>query len=272
MQEPEVGSREIDVDIATDVFGMAAGMLNGGKLMSSHEARESLLLEAAQISSDVANVLSFASSVAHFVPEFKTHVQPVGIGATIEYGGKEVGDAIGASSAAARAVAERLNFEARRAARIDSFARREHEWAFQSNLAAGEINQIFKQLRAAQIREAIAELELKSHRQQMKNAEEIEHFLNSDGLDKKGKKTNQSLYSWMKREVRGLYGQCFQFAFDVARKAERALQHELGNSQLTFIQFGYMGGNEDCWLARNCTSTLSGWSWHITNSTSANMS
>jgi hypothetical protein len=48
----------------------------------------------------------------------------------------------------------------------------------------------------------------------------------------------------MKREVRGLYGQCFQFAFDVARKAERGLQHELGDPNLTFLQFGYTGGKE----------------------------
>lgn len=132
----------------------------------------------------------------------------------------------------------------RRVARIDGFARREQEWAFQSNLAAGEINQIFKQLRAAQIREAIAEQELKSHRQQMQHAEEIERFLNEEGTEKTGKKTNKALYAWMKREVRGLYAQCFQFAFDIARKAERALQHELGSPELSYLQFGYLAGKE----------------------------
>ena len=78
----------------------------------------------------------------------------------------------------------------------------------------------------------------------MKHAEEIERFLNEEGTEKKGKKTNKSLYSWMKREVKGLYGQSFQFAFDVAKKAERALQHELGNPDLSFLQFGYLAGKE----------------------------
>ena len=32
----------------------------------------------------------------------------------------------------------------------------------------------------------------------------------------------------MKREVKGLYGQCFQFAFDIAKKAERALAARAG--------------------------------------------
>jgi hypothetical protein len=244
MAEPEVAMRDIDVDIASDAFAQAAGALSGGKLLSSNEVRESLLLEGAQLSSDLANVLNFVSSIAHFVPEFKIHIQPMGCGGTVEYGGREVGDAVGATAAAARAVADRLNFEARRAGRIDSFARRERDWAFQSNLAAGEITQIFKQLRGAQIREAIAERELASHRQSMKHAIEIETFLNGEGTEKDGKRTNKALYAFTKREVRGLYAQAFQFAFDVARKAERALQHELGQPDLSYLQFGYLAGKE----------------------------
>src|SRR5215212_3781078 len=134
--------------------------------------------------------------------------------------------------------------QASQSAKIGSYDRREQDWAFQSNLAAGEITQIFKQLRAAQIREAIAELELKNHRQQMKHAEDIERFLNEEGTETNGKKTNKALYAWMKREVKGLYGQCFQFAFDIAKKAERALQHELGNPELNFLQFGYLAVKE----------------------------
>ncbi|HKV07043.1 MAG TPA: insecticidal toxin protein [Thermoanaerobaculia bacterium] len=244
MKEPALALREIGVDIATDAFSDAAQTLNGGKILSSHEVREAFLLEAGQLSSDIANILGVASSVAHLFPTAKVHAQPLGVGGTVEYGGRNVGDGLAAGSGAARAIAERLNFEARRAARIDGFARREREWAFQSNLAAGEITQIFKQLRAAQIREALAERELKNHRQQMKQAEEIERFLNEEGTEKKGKKTHKALYTWMKREVKALYGQFFQFAFDVAKKAERALQHELGNPELTYLQFGYLAGKE----------------------------
>lgn len=244
MQEPALLPREIEVDIATDAFAQAAQALNGGRLLSSHEVRESLLLEGAQLASDIANVLNTISSAIHVIPEVKIHGQPMGVGGTAETGGSHFGWGIAATANAAKAVSERLNFEARRAARIDSFARREQEWAFQSNQAVGEINQIFKQLRAAQIREAIAEQELKSHRLQMKHAEEIERFLNEEGTEKTGKKTNKALYAWMKREVRGLYAQCFQFAFDGARKAERALQHELGNPELSYLQFGYLAGKE----------------------------
>jgi Tc toxin complex TcA C-terminal TcB-binding domain len=244
MKEPEVALRDVDVDIASGSAAQAAQALNGGKLLSSHEVRESLLLEAAQLSSDVANILSFAGSIAHLFPTAKVHAQPMGVGATVEYGGKNVGDGFGAGSTAARAIAERLNFEARRAGRIDSFARRERDWAFQSNMAAGEIAQVFKQIRGAEIRIAVSELELKNHRQQMKHAQETESFLNGEGADKNGKKTNKSLYLWMKREVKGLYGQYFQLAFDIAKKAERAMQHELGDPDLGYLQFGYLSGKE----------------------------
>jgi hypothetical protein len=78
----------------------------------------------------------------------------------------------------------------------------------------------------------------------MDHAREIEQFLNEEGTQKSGKKTNKALYTWMKREVKGLYAQCFQFAFEVAKRAERALQHELGNRELTYLQFGYLAGKE----------------------------
>ncbi|WP_220464431.1 hypothetical protein [Psychrobacter sp. GP33] len=244
MQEPEIGLREIKIDIATDVLSQVAQFLNGGKILSSHEVRELLLLEEAQIYSDIASITNIASSVAAIVPQFEISAQPLGFGGATTFGGQNVASAFAAYANAERGIAERLNFEARRASRIDSYARREQDWAFQSNLAAGEISQIFKQLRGAQIREAIAELELKNHRQQMKHAEEIEYFLNAEGTARNAKETNKALYAWMKREVKGLYAQCFQFAFDIAKKAERALQHELGNPELSYLKFGYLAGKE----------------------------
>lgn len=75
----------------------------------------------------------------------------------------------------------------------------------------------------------------------MRNAEEIERFLTEE---KNGKTSNRAFYSWLRREVKGLYSQSFQLAFDVAKKAERALQHELGDPGLSFLQFGYLSGKE----------------------------
>jgi hypothetical protein len=239
MQEPAVGLRDIEVDISGDLLGRT-----GGHVISSHEANEITLLDVAQALQDAAAASDVTASILAAIPSIGVHATPIGVGAKAEFGGMHLHDIFSAISSGLRGVAGRVSFEANMSAKIGGYARREQDWAFQSNLAAAEITQIFKQLRAAQIREAIAEQELKSHRQQMKHAEEIERFLNEEGTEKNGKKTNKALYVWMKREVKGLYSQCFQFAFDIAKKAERALQHELGKPELSYLQFGYLAGKE----------------------------
>ena len=238
MQEPEVGPREIEVDIARDLDGA------GGKIISGHEKLEMETLAEARDLQDVVQYIQLGGQAIALLPQFGIKFHFWGLGGDASYGGFNLGKTAQFAANVASAIAERKSYEAGKTAKIGSYARREQEWAFQSNLAAGEITQIFKQIRAAQIREAIAERELANHRQQMKHAEEIEHFLNEEGTEKKGKKTNKALYAWMKREVKGLYGQFFQFAFDIARRAERALQHELGNQELTYLQFGYLAGKE----------------------------
>jgi hypothetical protein len=238
MTEPGVTLRDIDVDIAQDLGA------SGGKIVSSHEKQELESLESAtKLREEAANLDMIAKGLS-LIPELGGEAHPMGVGAAIQFGGRALSTQLSLAADGTRIMAERQNYEAGKSSKIGSYAHREQDWAFQSNLAAGEITQIFKQLRAAQIREAVAELELKNHQQQMKHAAEIELFLNEEGTEQTGKKTNKALYAWMKREVKGLYSQCFQFAFDIAKKAERALQHELGNQDLSYLQFGYLAGKE----------------------------
>jgi hypothetical protein len=234
--EPTVDRRSIEVDIKKD-----AGDESGGKMISSYEAKELEFLKWAQFSQDAASALEFVGAFLNLIPTVDADIKPIGVGAGVHIGGMNLSQMLSGIASASRGVASRLNYEASKVAKIGGYARREQEWAFQSNVVAGDITQVFKQLRAAQIREAIAEWEWKNHQQQIVFSEEIERFLTEE---KKGKKTNQAFYSWMKREVKGLYAQCFQFAFDVAKKAEHALQHELGDPTLSFLQFTYLSGKE----------------------------
>ncbi len=233
--EPTLKRRPIDMDIAQDLGS------SGGKIASSYEVAELQSAHSARDWQVRASATETIASLSHYIPSITASIKPLGLGGEIEFGGQHVGPAFKAIAEYQRSLATQDSYEASSAAKIGSFARREQEWAFQSSTIAGEITQMFKQLRAAQIRENIAEREWHNHQQQMQHAAEIEHFLTNE---KSGKKSSQALYAWMKREVRGLYGQVFQFAYDVAKKAERALQHELGKPDLTFLQFGYMGGKE----------------------------
>ena len=62
-------------------------------------------------------------------------------------GGMNVSQLMSMLAEAGLAVADRLTYEATRAGKIGAYARREQEWAFQSNVAAGEINQVYKHVR-----------------------------------------------------------------------------------------------------------------------------
>jgi hypothetical protein len=234
--EPQALLRDVEVDIAQNLGE------SGGKLVSSHEANEMEKLSEAQTIHDTVGTALLLAKALALLPDFGVDFHFWGVGGNSSIlGGTKFGQLHSFVAEAERVVADRFHYEANRAAKIGSYARREQEWAFQSNLIAGEITQILKQLRAAQIREAIAEREWKNHKKQIEHAKEIEQFLTDE---RKGKKTNKDFYTWMKREVKGLHSQCFQFAFDVAKKAERALQHELGDPMLSFLQFGYLSGKE----------------------------
>jgi len=238
LREPGLSIRDIEVDIAQDLGG------SGGKIVSSHEAEEMEKSQDARDLQDVVQGIRLGGQAISLLPQFGIKFHFWGLGGDTEYGGFNLGKIAQFAAGVAAAVSEKKSFEAGRAAKIGAYARRELDWALQSNLAVGEILQVLKQLRAAQLREAIAEQELRNHREQMKQAEAIDHFMNAEGAHKDGKTTNKAMYLWMKREVKGLYGQCFQFAFDIARKAERALQHELGRPDLGYVQFGYLSGKE----------------------------
>ena len=110
--------------------------------------------------------------------------------------------------------------------------RRADDWGLQRDLAAKEIAQIDKQIAAADIRVAVVNQELINHDKQIENAKAIEEFL-------RDKYTNKELYTWMKNEVFTVYSQCFQMAYELAKRAEKCYRFERGVAESNFIQFGY---------------------------------
>ena len=235
-REPLIAMRPVNVNLASGVEGVS-----DGHKVSSYEVRELEHLASARAHHESARGLDMVASNLAQIPQTGAQAEPLGVGAAVVFGGQQLARMISSIASADRAMADQETYLANLSAKIGGFDRREQEWAYQSNLAAGEINQIYKQLRAAQIREAVAKREWENHQQQMRNAQEIETFLTDE---KTGKVTNAAFYAWMKREVRGLYGQCYQLAFDIARKAERALQRELGDRNLTFLRFDHRSGRE----------------------------
>lgn len=241
--EPVMAMDPIVPDISQDSVSVSDG---GIKTMSSHEVEELKKLGLAHDLQETANGINVVGAVLALIPQFKAHVQPMGCGATIDFGGHNLHFNTNALAAAARAVADQFSYEAGKTAKLGAYSRRELEWVFQGNNAKSEINALIKQIRGAQIREAIAQKEYTNHQAQMANAQQIVDFLggNQIGGNVPVKETTVGFYTWMKREVKALYANSFQLAYEVARKAERALQNELGDPSQTFIQYNYLDGIE----------------------------
>jgi hypothetical protein len=125
-----------------------------------------------------------------------------------------------------------MNTSAGMAAIMGGHQRRFDDWKLQERMANKELQQIEKQIAAADIRKAIAEKELNNHDLQVQNTTEVDEFMRS-------KFTNRELYDWMVGQISGIYFQSYQLAYDVSKRAERAYRYELGLRESSFIQFGY---------------------------------
>ena len=147
--EPTIPFQDIPVDIAKNGPSVSDGEF---KTLSSYEVEELDKLGLARDAQVAANVVEALSSGLSLIPETSAHAQPMGVGATVSVGGHNFRFSLAGLAGAARAFADEYSYTANQNAKFGSYFRREQDWIFQSNLAAGEINQIFKQLRGAQIR------------------------------------------------------------------------------------------------------------------------
>ena len=123
------------------------------------------------------------------------------------------------------------SYEANRASILGGYDRRYSDWKLQDRLAKKELVQIDRQIVAAEIRKELAEKDLKNHELQIENAEKTDDFMRS-------KFTNRELYEWTIGQISSVYFRAYQLSHDVAKKAERSYQHELGTTD-SFIDYGY---------------------------------
>ncbi|WP_249219839.1 hypothetical protein [Chitinophaga sp. HK235] len=112
----------------------------------------------------------------------------------------------------------------------------------QANAAGREVKQIDKQITTQQIRIQVANQEITNIQQQIDSSAEVEDFL-------KNKYTNEELYTWMKDNMRALYHQVYNVAYELAKKAEKAFRFERGLTDSDFIQTGYWDASRDGLLA-----------------------
>jgi len=180
------------------------------------------------------------AGIFHLFPKLNTHGTPMGVGVAAGWGGQNLGAATSALAKVSLIYGQFLSHEASQASKMASFIRREQDWILQANMASREIIQLDKQLIAAEIRIQISQKELENHLQQIEHAQQIELFLKGESVDGYIKKfSTTELYQWMKEQLFAVYKQCYQLAYDMAKKAEKAYRFELGQPNANFIQYGY---------------------------------
>lgn len=214
--------------------------------LTKNEVDELNHMNDAQNSTDSAQSNEGTAASLGFIPDISINVEPFGVGVSTSMGGTYASKFPLASARGDHAKAEDSTYQATLSGKVGAYARRELDWLSQSNNAVCDINAISKQIRGAQIREAIAQREYTNHQTQMQNAQQIVDFLsgNQIGGNIPIKETTVGFYTWMKREVKALYANSFQLAFEVAKKAERAMQNELGDPSLSYIGYNYLDGIE----------------------------
>jgi hypothetical protein len=184
-----------------------------------------------------ASVLNATAAAVSVVPDLRVDLHYWGLGAHSKvFGGGEL------LAAVVRIAADVLQMEAawqRDQAAISSrtagYQRRADDWMLQANLAARELMSIGRQILASLIAEQVAYHDYQTVKTQVKQAQDVQAFLQN-------KFTNAVFYGWLQSTLSGLYYQYYRFACDTARQAEQTMKQELMRPELdstTFIQYNY---------------------------------
>jgi len=208
------------------------GLVAGG--LSGYETGQVAALSAAELFKQVSQFHEIAAAGLAILPQFDIGASgafgsPV---ATVGFGGQQISSAVRAIAGQFSAMAEASSFTASMLGMAGSWDRRAAEWAFQLQTASLELTQIQQQINAAQVRVQIATQDLANQELQIANASAVQAALRS-------KFTNKQLYQWMTGQVSALFFQCYQMAYDLAKRSEVCYRFELGIPESSYIQFGY---------------------------------
>ncbi|MFA0963524.1 neuraminidase-like domain-containing protein [Roseivirga sp. BDSF3-8] len=147
------------------------------------------------------------------------------------FGGSNLAEAANAAASVLNILSSAANYEANRASILGGYDRRWEDWKLQERTADKELKHLDQQIVVAEITKQRNEKDLENHDIQIENSEQTEAFM-------RDKYTNKDLYQWMISEITSVYYRAYKMAYDMAKKAEKSYQHELGTTD-TFIDFGY---------------------------------
>lgn len=182
-------------------------------------------LDASNERQETASWIEATAQILNLIPNVS-----FGTPGSVSFGGSNLGAATSAVSRSYTYLASSYSYKANRASITGGQKRHSDEWRFQRDQANLELKQVERQIAAATIRADIARTDLRNHETQMDHAQAIEELLRT-------KFSNDALYSWMEGALRSVYFQCYQSAYEVAKRAERCWSYERG-TDANFVKFG----------------------------------
>ncbi len=162
------------------------------------------------------------------IPDFKIG-SPTTVGTTL--GGSNLAKAAMAFASAYSSGVSESNIKGTKANAMGGFQRRVDDWEMQKTSTDYEIKQMEREILAADLRIAIANKELESHRNQIENVREKGEFMQN-------KFSSTALYEWYIDEISSIYFRAYQLAYDMAKKAQKCYEFETGDTT-SYIGFGY---------------------------------
>lgn len=183
---------------------------------------------------EIAQGAKLAASVISLLPAIDLGASGFGGSplAKFKIGGLELGQAASLAADVMQFLIAMATNDSTMAGTLATFERRWQEWKHQEALADKELEQIEPRIAAAKLRIDLAKKELDNHVLQIDNAKATDELMRS-------KYTNEELYQWQVGQISGVYFQCYQLAYDLAKRAERCFRFELGVKDSSYIQFGY---------------------------------
>lgn len=205
--------------------------------MNPAEKNQLIEMGSARSAQNKANDLRLVAQLFAKIPDFKLGIMGVASSpvVTAELGGSLLSSAASFLATMEDARASEHSHRASLQGMLASYQRRSADWMQQALQANSDIEQITRQMASAAIRVAVAAQDLRNHDLQVANAEQVDEWYRT-------KYTNQELYSWMSQQVSGVYQRSYQLAHDLAKRAERAYQHELGLETTAFVRHGHWDG------------------------------
>lgn len=214
-------------------------------LNKNENAELNIYLPTADSFNTLSMALRIAAPILGLIPQFEVSCEPLGIGAGTTFGGKQLKQLAKDGAEILKEVAGAFTSSAERASKLASYYRRAEDYVFQANLATSELQQYGRQIISSLIREQITKREYENHLKQIEQSEAVDAFMNE-------KFTGEELYSWMQGELSKIYFESYKLTFDIAKRAEQTMKHELMRKEfdeMNFIKFGYWDSAREGLLA-----------------------